>query len=505
MAVTANRKTVMALVREATAGTPVSPTGGVQFVALQEGFSMSPGQETTPNNELTPTIDTKADIVIRENPTSSVGHYFRHSGVEATAPNYDILIESALGSKVAAIAETSVSGAVSGNVSTQATITLNASGNLFDRGYAVLAKSSSGYFVRNVQSVSGQVLTMAHNLPHAPAQNTALGRPIHYKPNDELPSLSQWLYRANGGAIELMGGSRVSSMEITAEAGQPLNMAFELGGTSYSFDPIEIVASNRYLDFNIGGSELSAVVPLAMYKSPHELAEALEAAMLLAGGTGVTVVYNDTGSNKGKFTIAKASGTLNLLFASGTNNANSIDTTLGFSVDLSASLTYTSATEQSWAAAFSRTDDSNVNPLIVKYNEVLFGTFDRTVCSQVQSFTATLTNELQDVPDICAESGIGEKRSISRSTEVAIVMSLAKHDADVYEKFRTGDIVKFAFNGGVRVGGNFVAGRVVNFFMPEAKVTAFEVSDQDDVVVINATLSSEANSQGLGSVYVNLL
>ena len=41
--------------------------------------------------------------------------------------------------------------------------------------------------------------------------------------------------------------------------------------------------------------------------------------------------------------------------------------------------------------------------------------------------------------------------------------------------------------------------------MPEAKVTAFEVSDQDDVVIINVTLSSEANSSGLGSVYVNLL
>ncbi len=504
MAVSANRKTVMSLVRESTAGTPVSPTGGVQFVALQEGFSMSPNVETVDNAELTPTIDTKAPIVLRENPTSSIGHYFRHSGVEATAPNYDILLEAALGTKTAAIAETSVSGAVSGNVDTQATITLNASGNLFDRGYAVLAKASGGYFVRNVQSVSGQVLTMAHNMPSAPAQNTLLGRPIHYEPNDELPSLSQWLYRANGAAVELMAGSRVSSMEITAEAGQPLNMAFELGGTAYYFDPIELSAI-KYLDFDIGGSELNASIAAGMYKSPHELAEAIETAMDLVSADEITVTYNDTGASKGKFTIKTGGSELNLLFATGTNNANSIDTIIGFSADETGALTYTSGTEQSWAADYSRTDDSNVNPLIVKYNEVLFGTFDRTVCSQVQSFTATLTNELQDVPDICAETGIGEKRSISRSTEVAIVMSLAKHDADVYEKFRTGDVVKFAFNGGVRVGGNWVAGRVVNFFMPEAKVTSFEVSDADDVVIINATLSSEANSSGLGSVYVNLL
>jgi hypothetical protein len=189
------------------------------------------------------------------------------------------------------------------------------------------------------------------------------------------------------------------------------------------------------------------------------------------------------------------------------NNANRISAVLGFSVagDSTGSLSYTSANEHDWAAPFSRTDDANVNPLIVKNNEVLMGTFDRIICAQVQSFTASVQNALADVPDICQADGILEKRSQSRSTEIVVKMSMAKHDVDAYEKFRTGDIVAFSFNGGVKSGGNWVAGRCVNFYVPEAKVVGFEVSDEDDVVIINATLRSEANSQGLGSVYVNYL
>lgn len=72
------------------------------------------------------------------------------------------------------------------------------------------------------------------------------------------------------------------------------------------------------------------------------LAAFLQTKLTLDAGTAITVTYSQT---TGKFTISKASGTLQLLWDSGANTANSIGSALGFdtSVDYTGAITYSSA------------------------------------------------------------------------------------------------------------------------------------------------------------------
>jgi len=505
------RKSVQAIVEEATAGTPLDPTAGTQVLPLQEGFEMTPSTENTDNVELSGSVDTKAPIVGLENTTSSIGHYFRHSGTEATAPNYGVLIDAALGDTVTAPAQqNTTSSCTSGDINNRAVIKLAAGGTNYERGDALLIKdSTNGYSIRNVLSVSSNDLTLLFNLDRAaPASGVGCGRNILYKTSDTLPSLTHWIYRANGGAKEAMTGARVTSMTVEASVGEPLNMQFELAGTGHYFDPIRIDSNDRYLDFNLGAAALAASVNADLYKSPHELADALETAMSATGATGTFIVdYKDYGAASGKFYIAHSGNTLNLLWQTGTNTANTIGDAIGFltAANDTGATGYFSDNVQDWSAPFTATQDTNVSPLIVKNSEVLLGTFERTVCTEAQEVTISIENELQDVRDICSDNGIGQKVLSARTSTADILLTLSKHDAKYYEQFRLGDTVQFAFSGGVKVGGNWVAGKCVNVAFIEAKISEWAVTDTDGIVTISMTLTATANSTGLGIVYVNLL
>lgn len=505
------RKSVQAIVKEITSGTPVDPSSGADFVTLQEGFELTPTFEQIDNIELSPTVDTKAPILGLETPTSSIGHYFRHSGVEAVAPNYDVLLEAALGETDAAHTERLTdTGSTSGDVNARAVIALASGGSDFERGRAILLKdTTNGYKIRNVYSVSGNDLTLLFNLGQAaPASGVGTGRSIFYKTNDEPPSLTHHVYRANGGAYEVMTGAKVSSMALTATAGQPLNMEFTLDGTGYYFDPIRIDSDETYLDLDLGAAEISVSVGAKLYKSPIELASALKQSLTDSGASGTfSVEYNSEGANAGKYTIAHSGSTLNLLWDTGTNALDTIGNKLGFTTtsDDTGATSYTSDTAQSWEAPYSQTADSDTNPLIVKNNEIMIGTFDRTSCVAVQEFTLTKESEYQDVPSICAESGNSEKLLNTRTTSVSFTMTLKEHDAKSFEQFRLGDVVQFSYTGGTKVGGNWVAGKCVNVAIIEARISEWAVTDADGVVAIAATLTLVGSAAGNQNLFLNLL
>jgi len=499
------RKSVLAVNKEVTVGTPLLPVSGASFVALQDGFDMEPAFDTLDNNELSPNVGSKAPILGKEQPTASVDHYIRHSGTEGTAPNYSPLIESAVGLMVAAHAteRLTTTGSTAGTSSAAAVVKLATGGTDFQRGKAILLKDgTNGYAIRNVDSIATNDLTLAFNLSGAPASGIGTGKATLYKPDDAPPSLTLALYRGNGAALEVEAGVRVSEMSIDANAGEILNGSFSMDGTSYYFDAIEITATSKYIDFNDGGVKV-ATVATQLYKDPHELASALQDAMNSVS-SGITVVYSDS---TGKFTISKASGTLSLLWSTGTNAANSIGTKLGFVVasDDTGFLTYTSDNAQSWAAPYTPVSDANINPIVVKASEVLLGDFDDYGCSNAQSFTLKVTNTLEDVPDICQDSGIAEKLLSQRVVTADLVLTLQKHDADKFTRFRQGDDIKFCFNGGVKSGGNWVAGRCVNFYLPQAKISSYKVADSNGVVTIEATLTAYVPASGAGEIYLNFV
>lgn len=500
------RTSRIAVVEESTAGTPLAPSSGAQFVGAQEGFEFSPEFDTQESAELSSSVGAKAPILGIEQPTASLSHYIRHSGVEATAPNYDQLIKSAIGDRVAAAAEVLTAAASTAGSSSAAAVLKLVSGTNAERGKAYLIKDpTNGYNIRNAQSVSTNDVTLGFNLAAAPAAGVATGRSILYKPADTLPSNSLWGYISNGAAVELMAGARCTEMSIEANTGELLNGSFSFAGTGYYFDPIQIASTDAKLDFNETGPTLrAATIPVKMYKDPHELAAAIQSAMNDVATDAITVTYSDS---TGKYTITSAGTLLELLWNTGTNTANTIGDKIGFSTaaDDTAALTYTSDNAVSWASPYTPTADSNINPLAVKYSEVMLGTFADYGCAGAQNFTLTVSNELQDVLDICAESGVAAKLLSQRIVTIETTLTLSKNDAIKFTKFRQGDDVRFAFTGGIKSGGNWVAGRCVNFYLPQCKISSFQRSESDGIVTMDLTLQAYVGSDGLGEVYVNFL
>lgn len=109
-------------------------------------------------------------------------------------------------------------------------------------------------------------------------------------------------------------------------------------GSGSGWGRFEITASvNDRLDFDQGAGALAASLTAGMYTATT-LASHIQTQMN-AVGTGITVSYSDTTR---KFTITKASGTLNLRWQTGANVARSVGDTIGYltAADDTGSLSY---------------------------------------------------------------------------------------------------------------------------------------------------------------------
>jgi hypothetical protein len=495
-----NRKSVVALVLETTEGTPVSPTSATEYTALQEGFEFNPSFTELESAELQDSIGPAKTILGVEQPTMSFSHYLKHSGVEGQAPDYGILLHSLLGQKTVNSTQR-----VTAAASTVTVVKVPAGiGANFRKGQALLVKDAvNGYSIRNILSIATDDLTLVHALSLAPAAGVSLGKAIHYEAVSEgHPSLSVWGYRANGGAVELIAGAKVTEMAIDIVAGELINAQFTMGGTSYFFDPIEITASSKYLDFNEGGASLAAVVNTGFYKDPHELATTLEAAMNALATANITVTYSDS---TGKYTIVSDGATFELEWNTGANTANSIGAKIGFSLaaDDTGGLTYTSDTALSLAAPQTPSYDQT-SPVVAKSNEVLLGTQSQIVCFKARSVSINVTNEQERQPDLCADSGFEGTENTKRSVTFNIVSTLTQYEAKKYSQFRNGDTIAFAYNLGDKVGGNWVAGKCVNLCAPFATITNFKLGDANGVTTLEMSVRAYVNS-GASEFHINYL
>lgn len=505
MAAEVTRKTVISIMEESTSGVPISPASGADYIPVRAGFDLSPSVENIDNDELSPSVATKAPILGNENPTAEIPVYLRHSGTEAVAPSIDKLLKGAFGDKVAAPAESLTAAAsTAGTSSAAAIIKLASGGSNYPRGSALLIKDGvNGYSVRNSHSVATNDVTLGFNLAGAaPGAGIGVGRPILYKPADTLPSLAMTCFRGNGGLKEIISGLRVSEMSIEANAGQPLTANFSLAGIKYFFNPIEITASTDTIDFEDDGGPVTATLAAKFYKDPHDAASGLSVAMTAASvGSGdqvVTVRYSDT---TGKFTTAATGTTFDVDWAT---TANTLGAKFGYTADDSGATSYVSDLAIVLASPYTPTSDTNINPLICKDSEVLMGTFSDYGLARVQNFTATLSNELEDILELGPETAVAEKLLVQRSAAINTVLTLQRNDAGKFLAFRRGDDIRFGYNVGEKSGGNWVSGRIFNLYMPQCKVSSFKVSG-DTVVTIEMTLNPYGGSDGLGEVYAGLV
>lgn len=504
-----NRNSVMAIVEETTEGTPIAPSSATDdYIALQDGFSVEPAFEELSNDELTGSIGMAKSIQGFESPTGSVSHYMKHSGVEGQEPNFGLLIESVLGAKVVEGTEyNTIAGSTAGDASTRGKVVVDSGeGVQFERGQGLLIKDgTNGYAVRNVYSVATDDLNLSFNLANAPGVGVNLGKAVMYKPADSgHPTFSSWVYRANGGAVEMLAGCRATEMSLTADAGQLVNADFSIEGIEYFFNPIEIAASDIYLDFTSDNGTFAATVSAGWYKDPHELAAAIETALNTADPLETfTCVFSDS---TGKFTIATStSAVLSLLWNTGGNAANTIGDKIGFSVaaDDTGATSYVSDTAQSYAAPHTPTYDST-SPVVAKANEVKFGDFDDYACFGASNVSVSISGSKADLLSLCASSGKSGSLITEREVSIEVVARLDQHDADKFRRYRSNSNVEFSYSFGEKSGGNWVAGKVCNIYVPTAVISEYSIQDTDGVLELNMTLKGYV-SNGLGEVYVNFL
>lgn len=499
-----SKATVMAIMPEVTEGTPVAPGATTDFVAVQPDLSLNPSFDLLENEELRSSIGKAKGILGFERPEMSFSHYLKHSGVEGTAPEYNEILQAVFGSETAnGTQRTTTTG------STVSVVSLGAGGSDFARGLAVLIKDgTNGYSIRPVHSVSTNDLTLGFNLTAAPATGIGVGKCVNYTPaNNSHQSLSAWVYRANGQATELVSGCKVTQFDFSATAGELINASFSLTGTKYHFNPITIASTDAKLDFTDDDGTAAATIPVKVYRDPHELATAITDAMNTANsGETHTCTYSDT---TGKFTILCTGTVLSLLWNTGANTANTIGDKIGFSTaaddtGVAATTGYTSDNAQTYSAPYTPSYDSS-DPITAKYQEVLIGSATDTTCFEASAINFTMAMERSEVKSICAESGINSILLTGREVTVSISALLDKYRAKEFANFSTNTEIKFAYNFGPKSGGNWVAGKCGNLYIPTATVTSFTLTDAESVVALEMEIKAFVDSSGNGEVYLNFL
>lgn len=501
MASISTRASVVALKEETTEGTLKAPSATGDYVAQQPDFSMSAEFETLENEELKNSLAPGKSILGLENPTATISHYLRHSGVEGQSTTYGkTLLKSAFGAE--AVAGTEYDIAATSTISS--IVVGGGEGANFRKGQPLLIKDPiNGYQIRPVESISTDTLTPGFNLAGAPATGVNLGKAVTYYPvNSGHPSLSVWQFLGQGGAIQAMAGGKVTDLSIDFEAGQLINMTATVEGTAYYFNPLEATASSRYIDFD-DGSEKNAQVALGYYKDPHDLAAAIQTAMDALSSDNITCTYSDS---TGKYTIASDGGSFELLWNTGANTANTIGDLLGFSVaaDDTGSLSYTSDNAIALASPQTPSFD-DTQPLAAKDNTLFIGDADDNVCFPASSVSVSMSTPKTDILSICEESGKAGSVINAREVTIDVVALLEQYDVSKFTRFREGTRTRLMYVAGAKSGGNWIPGRNVMVYASTATITAFEVTDEDGLATLNMTLTAYAPDDGSGEFFIGMV
>ncbi len=495
------RSTVFGLKEETTEGTPVAPDATTAYARLQPGFDMTPNVERLENAEFGASIAPGKAIAGNDNPSFSFAAYLRHSGTAGTAPRIAPVIKSLLGSQVDAAASMSTT---SGSTTSSIAVTGLAASR--QRGEAMLIQDPvNGFSLRMIETAATDAATPLFNVAAAPGSGVAIGRPNTFIPlnNTAHPSLSIWNYLGNGDAIQMAAGMKTVSMSLNATSGQLINMDFSLEGLGWYFNPIQITSATRYIDWENDDGTFAAAVAVKWYKTPYELAAALQSAMNAAStGETHTVSYSRT---TGKFTISCTGTLLTLEFATGTNTANTIATKIGFAVadesGTGATTGYTSDNAQTYAAPHTPSYES-ADPLVAKHHEFLLGESAASYISMApSSISINVTNARALPGDLSAESGRSTSAFTSRNVEIEVKALLSKYDAQAAYWLNNNATVRAQYGFGVKTGGNWTPGYCGLFGMPTLVVSDYDLEELDGFVSATIRLATFANATGQGEFY----
>jgi hypothetical protein len=495
------RKSKLAIVKQDAKGTPKLPSDGTTFIALQDGYSLNPTRETLDNNEMRGDISMAEKIPGVEGSEFSLDSYLKASGSEGVEADAGILLENLLGTK-----EVEATEYLTAAASTVSTIKLASGGSSLSSGQSIILKdATNGYSVRPIKAISTNDLTLGFNVASAPAAGIGIGKCVAYKPADTADYLTIVDYRGDGGIKQLASDVRIASGEITIEAGEAINMSFSGGGiTGMYMNPIQITATNKYIDFVDGVTDLSAVLSEKVYRDVFELAAEAQTKMNALATANITVTYNNTGSNQGKFTFASDGATFSIEWLTGANTANTAAVAFGFSAaaDSTGALTYSSVNQLTYTAPYTPSLDST-SPLIAKDCSFLLGGATETACRAGSSITISVNKELTNANSFCAPSGVADAIPTSREVTISGSLYFERHDLSMWEKYKNYSTESFYFIAGEKdSSGNRIPGKTISVYAPYMKLETFNFEDQDGIVVLSFEGSCFNPAGGIGQIFI---
>jgi hypothetical protein len=391
--------------------------------------------------------------------------------------------------------------------STISNVVLTAGAAGYPRGMPMLIKNAVYEIRPSDGNPSGQNVTMGMDLLNAPGAGLGVGQPIAYIPvNSGHPTLSLWLLVANGGAVEAEAGALINQMDLTVDVGNPLNMAFQAASKLFFLNPVIIDATCNKLDFTDGAGTAAVTLTNKAYRTPIELAVAIQDALNAASADDWVVTYNSRGAKAGKFTIASNGVTTSLLWNSGGNTAVSIGTKLGYSLlaDDTGAHTYDSDVVQVLADTFTPSLD-DADPLVAKDMEVLIGDSDSYVSACIQTMSISVGLEISDVKCISAISGVDQKVVKKRTCSIEGTITLEPYDVEFFDSFINNKTKKFLFNFGPKVGGNWVPGKCGMVYSPTATISAVKIGDADGTAIYSITIKPFVDNTGQPEIYLGLV
>lgn len=509
----ATRSYVFAFSEETTEGTYLNPTAA-QFTAIREGSILTGAVETTDSDEIVNSIGQSKSFVTKEAPTGSISKYLKTSGVVGQAPDYSVLIESAIGDVVANATEYSVTtGSTAGTATVRGTLAMASSQEAnFSLGQALLIKDgTNNYAVRNAYYPIGSgVIPMSFNLANAPASGVGLGKAVFYAPqNTDHKTFTAHAYQASAATSALhqaISGCRTTSMTFDFPVNELSSVQFEIGGIKYFYNPLTVTSSLTYIDFTDDGGTVAAAITNKTYQTPEHLADEIASKMTAASvGSGNDTITCTWDNSTGKFTLASDGSTFSLLWNTGTNTANTIGTLIGFAVaaDDTGATTYTADNALTYEPSVTPAYDS-AEPQIVKDNMLLLGDFDDYLCFGGQALSIAISTPKTDVPNWCAENGVDESVTLSREVTISGTIKFSKHDVSRVYKLLKNETISLAFTTGTKTADNWVPGTITNVYCPECSITTEQVVDNDGYIVEEFEARAIVGTN-MADIYVNQL
>jgi hypothetical protein len=499
------RNSRLAVVCETTEGVPVSPTVGTEYLPIQDDVSLNPELETLENSELKGSIGPAKSISGAEAPSGSFSIYMRNSGTEGTCPGVSPLLEASFGEEIVHGTERDT---IAGSTVSAVNVDVGEGAEHIE-GQAILVKDgANGYSIRPIETIAGDVLTPAIDLPAAPASGVNLGDACTYRPKDcDQKTFSVWDYRGNGACVQALAGGRVTNIAMTMNAGELINATYDFQGIAYYFNPLEVQAGvNDKLDFTDDGGAAVATISAKLYKTPKALADELETQMNAVSTDTITVSY---GNSTGKYTIANTSGALfELDWSTGPNTATTIGGLIGFdtAADDTGSLSYEG--DNAISLESPQTPDLSLfdDPLVAKNNELFIGDADSTTCIEASAVSFTLGTPVTDVLSICSESGKARSVINERTATMTVTALVEQYDCDFIERLLNNSDTRVVYNAGVKDGsGNWIPGRNWCLYMRTATVSSFSKEDLDGLVAVTIEIQSFVNDDSDGEVYLSFV